>query len=80
MNDGAALTPLSEVGPLVGRRDRRAVLGALADLGVPVVKIRSRYYVRRSDVEQAVAFRLAPPRRARQRATVALKPGERLWS
>jgi hypothetical protein len=74
------LTPLSQVGPLVGRRDRRAVLGALADLGVPVVKIRSRYYVRRDDVERAVAMRLAPQRRERQHATVTLKPGERLWS
>ena len=77
---GAGLTPLSQVGPLVGRRDRRAVLGALADLGVPVCKIRSRYYVRKEDVERAVAYRLAPPTRARRPATVVMKPGERLWA
>lgn len=74
-----ALTPVSMIGPLVGRKDRRAVMGALADLGVPVVCIRRRYYVRESDVARAIALRASPTRPARRVATVALRPGERLW-
>jgi hypothetical protein len=73
------LAPLSQVGPLVGRKDRRAVLAALADLGVPVVKIRSRYYADPGDVADAVAARSAAPRRRARPASVTLRPGERLW-
>lgn len=76
----SALTPISKVGPLVGRRDRRAVLAALADLGVPVVRIRRRYFVRERDVLDAVADRFGPHRAPRRAATVTLRPGERLWS
>lgn len=76
----SALTPIIEVGPLVGRKDRRAILAALADLGVPVVMIRRRYFVHEHDVVRAVADRFAPMRRHRRGATVTLRPGERLWS
>lgn len=75
-----SLTPLSQVGPLVGRKDRRAVLAALADLGVPVVKIRSRYYVHAGDVQHAVHKRMGPHRVPARTASVTLRPGERLWS
>lgn len=75
-----ALVPVSQVGPLVGRKDRRAVLGALAELGVTVVKLRGRYYASPRDVLAAIAD-LAPHRTSAPRtASVMLKPGERLWS
>lgn len=81
MVDGrTALAPISQVGPLVGRKDRRAILSALAELGVPIAKVRSRYYVRPDDVQRAVSDRMAPTRRTPRPATVTLKPGERLWS
>lgn len=77
-NDSAFIS-LAEAGPLVLRRDRRAILAALADLGVPVAKVRNRYLVRRADVERALAERMNT-RKRRAPLGVVLSPGERLWS